>query len=154
MLRRQNLGTLLLLGVVAEIVAFIAMVDWLGAGPAVLIGLGSTLLGAARLKRIGGAAFTRLRDVAEGRVAREDAFIDGALDAVGAVLLILPGFITDGIGLALLAPSCRDWVKARVGFTTGPLAGPRAERVRAAAGLRTIDLETQDWSRLDRSRPG
>ena len=154
MLRRQNLGTLLLLGVVAEIVAFIAVVDWLGAGPAVLLGLGSTLLGAARLKRLGGAAFTRLRDVAEGRVAREDAFIDGALDAVGAVLLILPGFISDGIGLALLAPSCRDWVKARVGFTAGPLAGPRAERVRAAAGPRTIDLDTQDWSRLDRSRPG
>ena len=154
MLRRQNLGTLLLLGLVAEVVAFIAVVDWLGAGPAVLIGLGSTLLGAARLKRLGGAAFSRLRAVAEGRVGQEEAFIDGALDAVGAVLLILPGFITDALGLALLAPSWRDWVKARVGFTAGPIAGRRADGVRAAAGPRTIDLETQDWSRLDRSRPG
>ncbi len=154
MLRFQNLGTLLLLGIVAEVVAFIAVVDWIGAGPAVLIGLGSTLLGAARLKRLGGAAFTRLRDVAGGRVAREDAFIDGALDAVGAVLLILPGFITDLMGLALLAPSCRDWVKARVGFSTGPLAGPRADRIRAAQGPRTIDLEAQDWSRVDRGRQG
>lgn len=154
MLRFQNLGTLLLLGIVAEIVAFIAIVDWIGAGPAVLIGIGSTLLGAARLKRLGGAAFTRLRDVAGGRMAREDAFIDGALDAVGAVLLILPGFITDIMGLALLAPSCREWVKVRLGFTTGPLAGSRAERVRAAQGPQTIDLEAQDWSRLDRSRQG
>ena len=86
MLRRQNLGTLLLLGLVAEVVAFIAVVDWLGAGPAVLIGLGSTLLGAARLKRIGGAAFSRLRDVAGGRVSQEEAFIDGALDAVEAAI--------------------------------------------------------------------
>lgn len=153
MLRRQNLGTLLLLGIVAEIVAFIVVVDWIGAGPAVLLGIGSTLLGAARLKRLGGAAFTRLRAVAEGRVAREDAFVDGALDGLGGALLILPGFITDAIGLALLAPSCRDWVKHRVGFTTGPLTGSRAERLRAAAGPRTIDLETQDWSRLDRRRP-
>lgn len=152
MLRRQNLGTLLLLGLVAEVAAFIAVVDWLGAGPAVLIGLGSTLLGAARLKRLGGSAFARLRDVAGGRVSQEDAFIDGALDAVGALLLILPGFITDAMGLALLAPSCRDWVKVRVGLAAGPLAGPRAERMRAAAP-RTIDLEARDWSRLDRSRP-
>jgi UPF0716 protein FxsA len=154
MMRRQNLGTLLLLGLVAEIVAFIAVVDWIGAAPAVLLGIASTLLGAARLKRLGGAALTRLRDVAGGRVNQEDAFIDGALDAIGAVLLILPGFITDVVGLALLAPSCRDWVKSRVGFSTGPLAGRHTGRVRAAAPPRTIDLETGDWSRLDRSRQG
>ncbi len=150
MLRRQNLGTLLLLGLAAEIVAFIAVVDWLGAGPAVLLGLGSTLLGAARLKRLGGAAFGRLREAASGRANQEEAFIDGALDALGAVLLILPGFITDALGLALLAPSCRDWVKGRIGMSAGPLSGRRTERFRAAQGPQTIDLETRDWSRLDR----
>ena len=152
MLRRQNLGTLLILGVAAEVVAFIAVVHWIGAAAAVLLGVGSTLLGAARLKHLGTAAFGRLRAAAEGRAAREDAFVDGALDALGAVLLILPGFVTDAIGLMLLAPSCRDWVKARVGFSAGPLAGARAERVRAAAGPQTIDLQARDWTRLDRGR--
>ena len=39
MLHRQNIGTLLLLGLAAEIGTFIAVVDWLGAGPAVLLGM-------------------------------------------------------------------------------------------------------------------
>ena len=166
MLRRQNLGTLLLLGVVAEIVAFIAVVDWIGAGPAVLLGIGSTLLGAARLKRLGGAAFTRLRAVAEGRVAREDAFVDGALDGLGGALLILPGFITDAIGLALLAPSCRDWVKHRVGFTTGrspargpnacaprPGLGPSISRPRTGLGSTAVDRTERGPGRASGLRP-
>ncbi len=152
MLRRQNLGTLVALACLAELLTFIAVVDWIGFGPAVLLGFGATLLGLARLRRVGTAALGRLRDVAEGRVAREDAFIDGALGTIGAVLLVLPGFLTDMIGLALLAPSCRDWVKGRVGFTTSPLAGPR-KTSRRGAGPRIIDLDTDDFSRLDRARP-
>ena len=152
MLRLSNIGTLLLLGLAAEVVAFIAVVDWLGLGPALLIGAGSTLLGLARLRQLGASAFGQLRAMAENRAGREDAFIDGALAAVGAVLLILPGFVTDAIGLALLAPSWRQWVRGRIGVAAGPLAAPRAERVRAAASPRTIDLDANDWSRLDRSR--
>lgn len=151
MLRRQNLGTLVALACLAELLTFIAVVDWIGFGPALLLGFGATLLGLARLRRVGTAAFGRLREVAEGRVAREDAFIDGALGTIGAVLLVLPGFLTDVVGLALLAPSCREWVMCRVGFTVNPLAGPR--KAGRPSGPRTIDLETDDFSRLDRARP-
>lgn len=151
MLRRYNLGTLVALGCLAELLTFIAVVDWIGFGPALLLGFGATLLGLARLRRVGTAAFGRLREVAEGRVAREDAFIDGALGTIGAVLLVLPGFLTDAVGLALLAPSCREWVKGYVGFTANPLEGPRAAG--RPSGPRTIDLETDAFSRLDRARP-
>ena len=153
MLRRQNLGTLVALACLAEVLTFVAVVDWIGVGPALLIGLGSTLLGLARLRRVSNAAFAHLRSMAGRRGAPEDAFVDGAFDTAAAVLLVLPGFLTDLAGLALLAPSGRDWVKNRMGFPVGPLAGPRTERVRAAQGPRTIDLDTGDWSRLDRSRP-
>ncbi len=34
MLRRQNLGTLFVIAGVAEILAFVAVVDWVGLGPA------------------------------------------------------------------------------------------------------------------------
>lgn len=152
MLRPQNIGTLLLIGLAAEVAAFIGVVDWLGFGPAFLIGVGSTVLGLARLRQVGTSAFGQLRAMAE-RGGREDAFIDGALSTLGAVLLILPGFVTDAVGLALLAPSWRQWVRGRIGVAAGPLAGPRAERLRGAESPRAIDLDAQDWSRLDRSRP-
>ena len=147
MLRSRHLGTVIIVALFAEVVAFAAVVDWLGLGPALLIGLGSTLLGFSRLRGLGTSAFSRLRDVAEGRAAREDAFIDGALGALGAVLLILPGFLTDAIGLALLAPSIRDNVRRRIGMTASPLSGPRPP-----SGPRTIDLDADDFSRLDRMR--
>ncbi len=151
MLRRQNLGTLVALACLAEVLTFIAVVDWIGFGPALLLGFGATLLGLARLRRLGTAALGRLRDVAQGRAAREDAFIDGVLGTIGAVLLVLPGFLTDVVGLALLAPSCREWVKDYVGFTANPLGGSRTTG--RMSGPRTIDLDTDDFSRLDRARP-
>ena len=151
MLRRYNLGTLVALACLAELLTFIAVVDWIGFGPALLLGFGATLLGLARLRRLGTAAFGRLRDVAVGRVAREDAFIDGALGTIGAVLLVLPGFLTDIVGLALLAPSCREWVKGYVGFTASPLGAPRGAG--RTAGPRTSAPDTDDFTRLDRARP-
>ena len=147
MLRRQNIGTLLILGLVAEVAAFIAVVDWIGAGPAVLLGIGSTLLGFARLRRIGLSSLAGLRARAAGQPPREDGFADGALSTAGAILLILPGFLTDAIGLALMAPTAREWVMGRIGVKT---LSPTARR--PAGGPRTIDLEAQDWTRLDRGR--
>ena len=146
MLRRRHLGTVFVLTLLAEVLVFVAVVDWLGLGPALLIGLGSTLLGLSRLRTLGTAAFRRLR-AAEARAPREDAFIDAALAALGAVLLILPGFVTDAIGLALLAPSVRDGVRRRIGMSASLVGAPRRP-----AGPQTIDLAAEDWSRLDRAR--
>lgn len=159
MLRRHNLGTLVALACLAEVLAFVAVVDWIGFGPALLLGFGATLLGVARLRRVGMSALSRLRDVAEGRASREDAFIDGALSALGAILLVLPGFLTDAVGLALLAPSGRDWVRRRIGvagalrFAGRPEAMRRPEGSRRSDGPATIDLDAGDWSPLDRARP-
>ncbi len=150
MLRRQNLGTLFVIAGVAEILAFVAVVDWVGLGPALLLSFAASVLGLSRLRHVGVAALTRLRAVAEGRASREDAFIDGAMSTVGAVLLIVPGFLTDLVGLALMAPSCREWVKHRIGVSASPI-GQRPSAPRASAP-RTIELETQDWSRLDHMR--
>ena len=153
MLHRRNIGTLLLLALAAEVVTFVAVVEAIGVGPALLLGLGSTLLGLSRLRRIGAGTIGRLRAMAEGRGGREDAFIDGALGTVGAILLLLPGFLTDLVGLALLAPSCREWVMARSGLGLRPPQGSPADRVRRSSGPQIIDLQSEDWSRIDRARP-
>ena len=152
MLRRHNLGTLIVIAGVAEILAFVAVVAWVGLGPALLLSFAASLLGFSRLRHVGVAALTQLRAVANGRASREDAFIDGAMSTVGALLLIIPGFLTDLVGLALMAPSCREWVKYRIGVSSSPI-GRRPAAPRASTP-RTIDLEAQDWSRLDHMRRG
>ena len=74
--------------------------------------------------------------------------VDGMLGALGAVLLILPGFLTDIAGLVLLAPSVRQTVARRFGLSMDvPLARPPRR-----PGDRTIDLPQADWTRLDNPR--
>ena len=115
-----------------EIVAFVLVVQFLGVLAAVALGVGTTLLGLADVKRL----FVYLR----GRVGqpREEtksgvALLDGGLEAVGSLLLILPGFASDLVGLALKSPSIRSHVADRIRGKT--------ER----KGPQTIDLSPGEW---------
>jgi UPF0716 protein FxsA len=65
-------------------------------------------LGAWALRAQGAAVWRRAADaVAAGRPPGRH-LIDGALVVAGGLLLMLPGFITDGLGLALLLPPTRS----------------------------------------------
>jgi UPF0716 protein FxsA len=71
-----------------------------------------------------------------------EAVLDGTLAGLGALLLILPGFVSDVVGLALAAPSVRFWVTERLKLGkfdrlgNGRPAAPRA-----------IELTPREWSR-------
>lgn len=146
MVRRRNLGSWIALALVAEMVAFVAVCDAIGIGPTVALMLLTSLIGAARLRRSGRDALAGLRAVAEGREARDEVVVDGLLGAAGALLLVLPGFLSDAAGLVLLAPSGRQWARQRLGLRGG-IAGPR----RRPDGI--LDLGAGDWTRLDSTRP-
>ena len=68
------------------------------------------------------------------------------------MLLLTPGFITDTLGLLLFIPAIRDgaWrlLRSRVAFTvrTNASGGGPARR----GDRRTIDLDSDDFSRTDR----
>jgi UPF0716 protein FxsA len=93
----------------------------------------------------GRAALFRLRDALATGQAPTNAVVDSALVLVGAVLLLVPGFITDTIGILLLLPSralarravLRNrrsrWLNQALGFVNwnssrfpGSSSGPRA----------------------------
>lgn len=69
----------------------------------------SALIGLWAVRTQGQDAMNRARaDIAAGRVP-QNTFLDGLLLFFGGVLLILPGLITDAVGLFLLVPPCRQW---------------------------------------------
>ena len=128
------------LWIFAEITAFWIVVHFAGFAGAILLGLLTTIAGFGILRRLGASAAKTLRQAMEGDAFGSGNMLDGLLRALGATLLILPGFLSDLIGFALAAPSLRQWVSRRIGGT--PVAGrPRSPG--------TLDLAPDDWSRID-----
>jgi UPF0716 protein FxsA len=122
-----------------EVVAFVLVVQLLGVLAAVALGLGTTLIGLSDVKRL----FVYLRSrVAQPRAkgAGTKLVLDGALQALGAALLILPGFASDIVGLALKAPSIRASLADRL------------SNKRRKNGPRTIDLAPNEWKSLARPK--
>ncbi len=93
----------------AEVVAFGFVVRSIGFAGAILACFLTSLAGLAMLRRLGTSAAVRLRQALtkraqdQGGLSRE-AVLDGTLSGLGAVLLILPGFVSDSAGAGLGRP--------------------------------------------------
>lgn len=126
---------------VVEAIAFVLVVQFLGVTAALLLGLGTTLLGLLDIKRL--FLYLRRRAGFPAKKKPEGAppnVVDGGLQALSCALLILPGFASDLVGLALKAPSIRSDIARRL--TKDEKRGPR-----------TIDLKPTEWKSLDQKRP-
>src|SRR6266508_79198 len=114
-MRRAGVAALAFVVVAAvEIAVFVAVVKLVGLAWALLLVIATTVVGGWLLGREGGRGWRRFRAaVAEGRPPGREA-TDGLLGLVGALLLIVPGFLTDIAGLLLLAPPTRAFARAGV----------------------------------------
>ena len=93
-----------------EIALLIRASRLLGPGAVALIVIITAIAGVAVVRRQGLQTFTRtLAEIHAGRGGLEP-MLDGLLRLSGGVLLILPGLITDVLGLALLIPFVRQLV--------------------------------------------
>ncbi|GAA3454309.1 FxsA family protein [Dactylosporangium matsuzakiense] len=123
--------------VIAEITVFVLVAQAIGWLWAILIGLATTVVGLMLVKREGVRAWRRLRAAfGEGRPAGGEVS-DGVTGLAGALLLIVPGYLTDAAGLLLLVPPVRHLADRQVRRATerrispaaaGDLFGPRVVR--------------------------
>lgn len=127
--------------VIAEIYVLITVGSWIGAGYTILLLIASSLLGAFLLKREGGRAFRALRAAVNTRRPPHREIADGVIIVLGGLLMLLPGFISDVLGLLCLLPPSRvlirralfgvalNRVPAPLRFRSGrgPVAGHRPE---------------------------
>ena len=91
----------------AEMSAFIYIGSEIG-GLLTLLGIFVTaIIGLSLLKSQGGAVLTKIRtDLAHGR-ALVGSVADSISLAVGGILMLIPGYVTDGIGFLLFIPGLR-----------------------------------------------
>jgi UPF0716 protein FxsA len=96
---------------VAEVYVAIQVAGAIGALATAVLLIAGWPVGAWALRSQGGAAWRRLSAaVGAGRSPGREV-LDGALILLGGTLLIVPGFITDVIGIVLLLPPTRAWMR-------------------------------------------
>jgi len=95
-----------------EIAVIIQVGSWLGVVDTLGLLVVISVLGAWLVKRQGVGLLRRVQgELAAGRVPGS-ALVDGALLLVAGTMLLLPGFLTDAVGLLLLLPPVRAAVRA------------------------------------------
>jgi UPF0716 protein FxsA len=137
-----------------EIAGFVIVGRQVGALATVGLVMASSVAGALLLRYQGFGVMTRVR--AEMDAGRDPSrqLAHGAMIVLAAILLIIPGFITDIFGILLFLPPVRDlaWrlLKGRIVLATG--FGPAGFRARQRD--KTIDLDDSDYSRGDDYKRG
>jgi UPF0716 protein FxsA len=130
----------------AEVMAFATVLHLFGVGGTILLIFATTVLGFTMLRRVGADASRNLRRAMAGGEPPNGALLDGMLNALGAMLLILPGFVANIVGCALAAPSVRGWAMRLFGGRVASVVRPAARR---SASPDVIDLGPDDWKIVD-----
>jgi UPF0716 protein FxsA len=106
---------LLVLWPLVEIAVFLQVVDWIGVLNTLALMVAISLCGAWMVKRQGIGTLARMRaELDDGRVPT-GPMTEGGLLALAGFLLLIPGFVTDVAGLALLVPPVRSGVRRGLG---------------------------------------
>jgi len=121
-----------LLYLVVEIVALVALGSAIGVGATLLVLLAGSVIGLLLARREGIRAAQAIAQAVTNRQVAHVELTDGLLVAAGGVLLFVPGLVTDLAGLLLLLPPTRSLVRRRL---------VRAAEERAP-GLRTARIRT------------
>jgi len=131
----------------AEIAVFIQIGERFGSGPTLAAVALAAAAGVLVLRHQGLATVRQVRESLDaGRFPVAELF-DGACSLAAGALLLIPGFVTDALALALFVPPVRRWLRQwiarrlkasgrvevrRAGNTAGPIIDGDYERVDAA----------------------
>jgi UPF0716 protein FxsA len=132
--------------VLAELIIYVLVAGWIGIGWTILATLATSLLGWILLARQGTRALADLRERARSRRAPGAELGNAGLIAAGGLLMVLPGFLSDLIGLLCLLPGTRSLVRAALTrlvlarMPAGMRPPVRVESVRTAEVPRADDI--------------
>lgn len=150
------MGRFLALGIILlpiiEIALFIKVGQAIGVWPTLGLVIGAAILGGMLLRYQGVQVIGQLRsNVSAGRVPGR-AIADAMMIGLAALLLVLPGFLSDLVALLLLLPPVRGliygWLAKRVtvvGATASAYRGPDPQPDPRVRGPGVIDLDEDDY---------
>lgn len=137
----------------AEIATFVVVGSQIGVLATIALVLLTAITGAFLLRIQGLGALERIRtEMERGNTPGRD-LVHGVMIMAAGLLLLVPGFLTDTLGLLLFVPPVRDavwrFLRTRV-VVTGVRTASGGHRPRGGPrDGRTIDLDEDDYSRED-----
>ena len=129
-----------------EFSAFYWVAARIGLFPALIALVATSFIGASLLRRLGGSALARLMAAFRRGEPPEGAARESFMVALGGVLMILPGFVTDVIGFALILPALLR--RLGEGSAVGEHRTERRPSGRADPNGKVIDLGEGEWRHL------
>lgn len=118
------LMTMFVLWPLVEIALFVTVGGAIGLWPTLAVVVGTAFLGSWLMRSRGAVALRDVQRAVEEFRDPAGPMADGALTMLAGLLLILPGFLTDVLGLALLVPAVRGLLRRRAGRRFGTAGGP------------------------------
>ncbi|NJO15581.1 MAG: FxsA family protein [Thioploca sp.] len=106
----QQLFWLFLIIPLIEIYLFIMVVNLIGILSTLFLVILSAIVGTYILRIQGVITLQTLQMTLEKRTIPTEALLESILQSLGGVLLIIPGFFTDVLGLACLIPGVRRYL--------------------------------------------
>jgi UPF0716 protein FxsA len=94
-----------------ELAVFIQVVHWIGALDAIALMLVVSVVGVLIVRHQGLGVYRRVRAQLSAGTVPGLELVDGLLILIAGLMLIVPGFVTDAVGLLLLLPPTRHIVR-------------------------------------------
>jgi UPF0716 protein FxsA len=146
-----TLFLLFVVGPLVELYVLISVAGLIGWFPALALLAAMSLFGAWLVKREGIGVMRRIQDSAGRGQVPTNQVVDGGLLLLAGCLCIVPGFVTGIVGLLLLVPPVRIFVRNRlVPRWTGALRVPGFSRFTRTT---VVDVEYLGDITPDRTQP-
>ena len=104
----------LLAATIIELTVLIAVGHAIGVLNTIALLIIASLVGAALLRREGAKTLAAFVEALRTRRPPHQELLDGMLIAAAGVLIVMPGFVSDVLGLLLLLPPIRALVRQRI----------------------------------------
>ncbi len=156
-MRLSLIPILIFLMPLAEIAGFVVVGKAVGLWATLALVILSAMLGAALLRIQGTGILRRISEETQNGGIPSRDLVHGAMIVVAAFLLLLPGFITDILGLLLFIPAVRDlawkYLSKRIvvlgsssAFSGSGRGGPKPQSGPRGSGP-VVDLDEGDFQR-------
>ena len=128
-----------------EIAVFIWVGGMIGVVPTILLTVFTALAGTMMLRQQGLSLLMRMQKELDAGRAPGNEVMQGAMIVLASILLLIPGFVTDAVGLLLFVPPVREALARFIVSRSNVVIVQDGKPVRRPQDG-VVDLDEADWS--------